>query len=46
MDGEKGTHARSLFNLTPSRHTQTTHDGRIYTLDIYCDKDYPEQVRD
>lgn len=24
---------------------QTVHDGRIYTLKIYCDESYPDRVR-
>lgn len=24
---------------------QTVHDGRIYTLKIYCDENYPNKVR-
>lgn len=25
---------------------QTVHDGRIYTLKLYCGEQYPDRVRD
>jgi hypothetical protein len=43
MDGLSGffsSHTRYL----PS-HTQTMHDGRIYTLNITCGAEYPDKVR-
>ncbi len=43
MDGLSGffsSHTRHL----PS-HTQTMHDGRIYTLNITCGAEYPDKVR-
>lgn len=34
----------TLCNLCPML-PQTVHDGRIYTLKIYCDEQYPDRVR-
>jgi len=37
--------ANEVLSSCTSLRLQTVHDGRIYTLKIYCDEQYPDRVR-